>query len=116
MIEYSGKSRYILITTKGGQKATMAAKLAILLLLTSLTSIIISCFDLVRLSDELPLEYWGYSLCSVPAFDNTAVDISIIGAFLSAQLLKLIGYLFICVAAMLTAHLPKTMWRACSRS
>ena len=107
MIEYSGKSRYILITTKGGQKATMAAKLAILLLLTSLTSIIISCFDLVRLSDELPLEYWGYSLCSVPAFDNTAVDISIIGAFLSAQLLKLIGYLFICVAAMLTAHFTK---------
>lgn len=107
MIEYSGKSRYILITTKGGQKVTMAAKLAILLLLTSLTSIIISCFDLVRLSDELPLEYWGYSLCSVPAFDNTAVDISIIGAFLSAQLLKLIGYLFICVAAMLTAHFTK---------
>ena len=61
----------------------------------------------MRLSDELPLEYWGYSLCSVPAFDNTAVDISIIGAFLSAQLLKLIGYLFICVAAMLTAHFTK---------
>lgn len=43
----------------------------------------------------------------MPAFNNTAADISIIGAFLSTQLLKLIGYLFICVASMLTAHFTK---------
>lgn len=56
MIEYKGKSRYILITTKGGQKETMAAKLSVLMIITSFTSIIISCFDIVRLSCELPLQ------------------------------------------------------------
>ena len=107
MIEYTGKTNYILVTTKGGQKNVMESKVIILLTLTALTSIIISTFDLVRLANELPIKYWNYSLCSIPHFETTEFSISIIGAFLISQLIKLSGYLFIAVSAMLTAHFTK---------
>ncbi len=107
MIEYTGKTNYILVTTKGGQKSVMASKVIILLTLTAFTSIIISAFDLVRLTNELPIKYWDYSLCSIPHFETTEFSISIIGAFLFSQLIKLLGYLYISVSAMLTAHFSK---------
>lgn len=107
MTECTGKANYILVTTNGGQRSVMASKVTILLTLTALTSIIISTFDLVRLANELPTKYWDYSLCSIPRFETTEFSISIIEAFIISQLIKLLGYLFISVSAMLTAYYTK---------
>ena len=109
--KYGGSSSsgdLMLRTTPNGQRVTMGAKLIILALLITVTSVILSCVDLIQLSRQLPLEYWGYDLCSLARYECTPFDISIIWGFFSVQLLKLTGYLFIGAAAMLTAFFTKS--------
>ncbi len=108
MAESSTKGDLMLRTTPNGQRVTMGAKLIILALLITVTSVILSCVDLIQLSRQLPLEYWEYDLCSLARYECTPFDISIIWGFFSVQLLKLTGYLFIGAAAMLTAFFTKS--------
>lgn len=107
MTEQSGKKDMILKTTTNGQQRTMLSKVAVMMITVILTSAALSAIDLIKLSAQLPAEYWGFSLCSLERYSATEYDISIIGAFIAVQLIKPIGYMLICMLAMLTARFSK---------
>ncbi|MDE6579510.1 MAG: DUF5050 domain-containing protein [Ruminiclostridium sp.] len=104
MVEQGGKAEVIIRTTPNGQGKTMAAKLGVLAAVISISALALSVIDLTALSFQLPYEYWQYSINSLEGFKNCPVNISIIGVFVTVQLMRLSGALFIGSAAMLTAH------------
>lgn len=104
MIEQSGRAEVIIRTTPNGQGKTMAAKLAVLLITITLSSIALSVIDLAALSAQLPSEYWRYNIHSLEGFKNCPVQIRIMGVFVTVQCMRLTGALFIGSAAMLAAH------------
>ncbi len=107
MTELTGKKDMILKTTPNGQQKTTLSKLAVMAVFILTTSAVLTVIDLIKLSAQLPAEYWGFSLCSLERYSATEYKISIIGAFAVVQTLRPIGYMLICVLAMMTAHFSK---------
>lgn len=104
MVEQGGKTEVIIRTTPNGQGKTMAAKLGVLAAVISISALALSVIDLTALSFQLPCEYWQYNVSSLESFKNCPIKIGIIGVFVTVQLMRLSGALFIGSAAMLTAH------------
>lgn len=106
--EYTSKTKYILCTTPAGQKRSMAAKTAVLLLSVTVTSVLLSVVEGYCLSKQLPPEYWGYSARGIEILTNCTAELSIGGLFIQAQLIKLVGSIFIASAAILISELFKS--------
>ena len=108
MVEQGGKAEVIIRTSPNGQGKTMAAKIEVLFLTVGISSLVLSAFDLFVLSAQLPSEYWHYNVSSLESFKGCPIKISIWGVFVSVQLMRLLGALFIASAAMLTAHFSRS--------
>lgn len=107
MVEQNGKAHLIIRTTPNGQGKTMTAKLGVLFLSVTVSSAVLSLADFITLSFQLPYEYWQYNICSLEQYRNCPVEISIFGVFIWVQLFRLLGALFIGMAAMLTAYFTR---------
>lgn len=106
--EHTSKTRYILHTTPAGQSRSMAAKTAVLLLSVGVTSVLLSVVEGYCLSQQLPYEYWSSSASGIEILTNCTAELTIGGLFISAQLVKLVGSIFIASLTILISELFKS--------
>lgn len=109
LIEKNGSGGIILKTTPNGQGRTMAIKVIILFIMVTLMSVILSVYNFISLSAQLPQEYMNAGICSVEKFaESPYTYLSITDVFVISRILRTLGYLMICAAVMFTAYFSKS--------